>query len=406
MLEWVEAAIATVVVFLLLYLVMRGELERARAMSEKTAATEPSGASPSAPLLDDPDAIDENAKPVTVNTRPSSQRLKAAEKKKDGDEEKREEKTESKEEAAPAPAGAKVLPKLEYEEDEDVEPTKMGERKTGKAAGPVPVMKIVYDSDAATEEPTQPGALILVSATAQTDRGARRKRNEDSLLVMQDEGIYVVADGMGGYRGGEIASQTAVSTIEKAFKDGVLEGEPHDNIPKRASDLVRAVQMANEAIMARAEEQKELAGMGTTVCAARFSVNKQRLYIAHVGDSRMYRARDGKLAQMTSDHTMEASFGVTGEGAAHLSRAVGVWPVVPVDIILGKPVPGDVYLICSDGLTKMLDDDEIAKIVLDKARPAELVERLVAGANASGGKDNITVILIRVYPSTGADPSA
>ncbi len=392
MLEWIEAAIATVVVFLLLYVVMRGELERARTATEKSPLAGAVPATPSGASLEDGEAIDDGAK-VTVNTRPSSDRLKAAP-------------AAAPEGKAEGKASAKVLPKLEYEEDEDVEPTKMGERKAGKAAGPVPVMKIVYDSDAATEEPTQPGALILVSATAQTDRGARRKRNEDSLLVMQDEGVYVVADGMGGYRGGEIASQTAVQTIEKAFKTGPLEGEPHDNIPKRASDLVRAVQMANEAIMARAEEQKELAGMGTTVCAARFSLNKQRLYVAHVGDSRMYRARGGKLAQMTSDHTMEASFGITGEGAAHLSRAVGVWPVVPVDIILGKPLPGDVYLICSDGLTKMIDDDKIAEVVLDKAPPAELVERLIARANESGGKDNITVILIRVHPSTGEDASA
>lgn len=390
MLEWIEAGIATFVVFLLLYLVMRGEIERARASGGESPKPAPAPAS-SGPSLALPEELPED-KPVTVNTRPSSEKIKAAA-------------------AADAPAAGNAneakpaLPKMEYEEDEDVDPTKVGPRRAAKSAAPVPVMRIVYDSEAAAEEPTQPGALILVSATAQTDKGARRKRNEDSLLAMSDEGVYVVADGMGGYRGGEIASQLAVQMIEKAFKEGV-DGEPHDNIPARASDLVRAVQMANEAIMERAEEQKELAGMGTTVCAARFSVTKQRLYVAHVGDSRMYRARNGKLEQMTSDHTMQASFGVTGEGAAHLSRAVGVWPIVPVDVILCKPVPGDSYLICSDGLTKMLDDAHIEKIVMEQASPAETVEKLIAEANASGGKDNITVILIRVYPSAGAQQPA
>lgn len=396
MLEWIEAGIATFVVFLLLYLVMRGEIERARATSEKAPSTAPAAASTGA-LLEAPEEMPEG-KAVTVNTRPSSDKLKVATPVPEQEEDKDKGKNKKAE-------GKPALPKMEYEEDEDVDPTKVGPRRAAKNAGPVPVMKIVYDEDAATEEPTQPGALILVSATAQTDKGARRKRNEDSLLALADEGVYVVADGMGGYRGGEIASQLAVKMIEKAFKEGV-EGEPHDNIPARASDLVRAVQMANEAIMDRAEEQKELAGMGTTVCAARFSVNKQRVYIAHVGDSRLYRARNGKLEQMTSDHTMEASFGVTGEGAAHLSRAVGVWPVVPVDVILGKPVPGDVYLICSDGLTKMLDDEKIAEIVLEQAPPAEIVDKLIKAANDSGGKDNITVILIRVHPSTGAQPTA
>src|SRR5437764_1486901 len=128
------------------------------------------------------------------------------------------------------------------------------------------------------------------------------------------------------------------------------------------SELARAVQMANDAILAHANTDERLKGMGTTICAARFSPNKQRLFVAHVGDSRLYRFRGGKLKQVTSDHTM-ADLGVTGPAAAHLSRAVGVWPSVPVDVILGKPEPGDVYMLCSDGLTKMLDDATIANTI-------------------------------------------
>ncbi len=298
--------------------------------------------------------------------------------------------------ASPKKKNATPLPKLDYEEDADIDPTKVGTDDPERPILQAPTRRIVYDEDAATEDPTSPGALILVTATAQTDKGVRRKRNEDNLLVMADEGVYVVADGMGGYRGGEIASEIAVGTIEEAFSTHSFPGDLHESIPTRASELARAIQMANDSILARAQKQPELTGMGTTVCAARFSPNKQRLYVAHVGDSRLYRLRQGKLHQMTSDHTMK-DFGVTGEGSAHLSRAVGVWPTVPIDIVLGKPLPNDRYLLCSDGLTKMLDDETIAAIASKDVSPSILVDELVAAANARGGKDNITIILIRVF---------
>jgi protein phosphatase len=308
-------------------------------------------------------------------------------------------------EKAAAAKGAAVpeLPRLDYEEDEDVDPTKVGPQKAAGPKAHPPTKKIVYDEDAATEDPTRPGDLILVCATAQTDKGVRRKRNEDSLLVMPNESVYVVADGMGGYSGGEIASSLAVKTIESAFKEEGLGGERHEGIPSRASELAHAIQAANEAILARASEDKKLEGMGTTICAARFSPNKQRLYVAHVGDSRMYRMRSGKLRQMTSDHTMK-DFGMTGPGSDHLSRAVGVWPTVPVDILLAKPVPGDIYLLCSDGLTKMVDDGRIAELLGDGTAPEKIAEGLVREANARGGKDNITAILVQVYPPPGSRP--
>ena len=283
---------------------------------------------------------------------------------------------------------------MDYEEDEEVDPTKVG-ANVASSLLPPPTKKIVYDEDAATEEPTHSGALILVTATGQTDKGLRRKRNEDSLLALPNEGVFVVADGMGGYRGGEIASALAVKTIEEAFRKGSFEGPEHDSIPRRASELARAINSANTAILAHAADVKELSGMGTTICAARFSRNKQRLYIGHVGDSRIYRHRRGELKQMTSDHTMR-DLGVTGAAGAHLSRAVGVWPSVPIDIILGKPEPADLYLLCSDGLTKMVTDEGIREIVGSGASPTIIVEDLIGKANASGGKDNITVIVIRV----------
>lgn len=302
-----------------------------------------------------------------------------------------------------APPSDPALVRIEYDEDveRDVEPTLVG----AKSIMAPPTQKIVYDDEAAIDEPTHAGALILVTATASTDKGLRRKRNEDSVLAREDEGIFVVADGMGGYRGGEIASQLAVSTIERAFVTKTFEGPPDDAIPARASELVRAIQMANEAILARAEGDAQLTGMGTTICAARFSKNKQRLYVGHVGDSRVYCYRGGKLRQMTSDHTMR-DHGVTGEGSAHLSRAVGVWPVVPIDIVLGKPQPGDLYVLCSDGLTKMAKDEEIRAVLASNNRPSVIAETLVKLANANGGKDNVSVIVVRVDDPTRSRAAA
>jgi len=306
--------------------------------------------------------------------------------------------------APPSAASGPAMIRIDYDEDVELEGTKVGPTKRGRASVSPPTQKIVYDEDAAIDEPTHSGALILVTATAQTDKGLRRKRNEDSVLSREEDGIFVVADGMGGYRGGEIASKLAVSTIERAFVTQTFDGPLDDAIPRRASELVRAIQMANEAILERAEGDNQLTGMGTTICAARFSANKQRLYVGHVGDSRVYCFRNGKLRQMTSDHTMN-NLGVTGEGAAHLSRAVGVWPVVPIDVVFGKPQPGDLYVLCSDGLTKMVTDEDIGLVLATNAAPSVVAEALVKAANDHGGKDNVSVIVVRVDdPATSNRP--
>jgi PPM family protein phosphatase len=306
----------------------------------------------------------------------------------------------------PAPAPAPVVAaspdieivRIEYEEDEDIDPTKIGGAAAPKrAVYQPPVQRIFYDEDAAEDEPTRSEALFLISAMAQTDPGLRRKRNEDSVLVVESAGLFVVADGMGGYKGGELASKLAVKTISEAFENSSFEGDPHEKVPRRASELARSIQMANAAILETAKQQPDLEGMGTTICAARFSANKKRLYVGHVGDSRCYRFRDGVFKQMTADHTM-ADRGVTGPEAAHLSRAVGIWPTVPIDILLAVPLEGDVYLLCSDGLTKMLKDPIIEGVLREEEDLKTALEKLIVLANARGGKDNITVILVRVVP--------
>jgi serine/threonine protein phosphatase PrpC len=291
---------------------------------------------------------------------------------------------------------AESLPKIAYQdEDALLELTKIGDEPRKRVSLAPPTQKIVYDEDAALDEPTGARSIILVSATACSDTGRRRKRNEDSVLALEDFGVFVVADGMGGYRGGEIASQLAVTTIEKAFTSQSFDGPEDGALPRRASELARAIQMANEAIHDQAQGDARLEGMGTTICAARFSTKKQRLYVGHVGDSRIYRFRDDALELMTTDHTMQ-SLGVTGESAGHLSRAVGVWPVVPVDIVLGKPIAGDVYILCSDGLSKMVVDADIERVLRAAGTPGAAAQALVEAANEHGGKDNVSVIVVRV----------
>jgi serine/threonine protein phosphatase PrpC len=295
------------------------------------------------------------------------------------------------------------IPRFDAEDEEDLEPTKIGSLVKAGAIQPI-VEKIVFDEGADEAAPPTTEPLLVVYSLAQTDPGRRRKQNEDSLLVMEEQSVFVVADGMGGHRGGQHASKLAVKTISHAFEHQRFESAPHEGIPRVASELARSMQMANSAIFREAKGSTELTGMGTTLCAAKFSEDKQRLYLGHVGDSRCYRLRDGVMKQMTADHTM-ANHGVAGPEGAHLSRALGVWPTVPIDIVMAAPKLGDIYLLCSDGLTKMVPDGTIATQLLHEEDPKAAVERLVFFANAHGGKDNITVILLRVVEPGWTPPT-
>ena len=276
-----------------------------------------------------------------------------------------------------------------HDDDDDVEDGDEDTLKLEEAAVP-----ILFDATAALDEPTRPIPLILVSAAAQTDPGLKRRKNEDSFLVEEDHGVFVVADGMGGYAGGEIASRTAVEVIAKAFQSNTFVGKPHTDVPRRGSELVLAIQRANQAIYEKARD-RDLQGMGTTLVGARFSPNKQRLYVGHVGDSRCYRFREGRLTQMTTDHTLAAE-GLIGPLSSRLSRAVGIAATVKVDLLIARPLPLDLYLLCSDGLSKMVSDELVEEILRDEGDVKLAVEKLVAKANESGGRDNITVILVQV----------
>jgi PPM family protein phosphatase len=240
------------------------------------------------------------------------------------------------------------------------------------------------------------------ACAARTDRGRVRPRNEDAFLCVPERGLFAVADGMGGHRGGDVASRTAIAALEHG-----LAGDPQ--APDRA--LYEAVARAQHEIETEAGRRVGLADMGTTLTAVWFPPAGPPL-LAHVGDSRLYRLRDGQLALLTRDDTWvqdRLDAGELGPGQARrhpyasmLTRALGVpgrWQprIETVDVR-----QGDLLLLCSDGLTGMLDDSALRQR-LDAGRPLDdLATDLIAAANDRGGADNITVVLIS--PTEGAGP--
>lgn len=228
---------------------------------------------------------------------------------------------------------------------------------------------------------------MRVEVGATTDIGRVRERNEDSILV--DPPLYVVADGMGGHRGGQVASRVALETIEK------LAAEGRGSLP----DQVRG---ANRAVWDRSVEDERLSGMGTTLTAAR--VDGATAVIAHVGDSRAYLLRDGILRQLTADHTLVARMVKSGEiteaeADVHphknvLTRALGTDESVEVDEDSITLQDGDRLLLCSDGLTGMVTEDQIQAILENSDQPQQAADRLVKAANRAGGIDNISVVVL------------
>ncbi len=236
-----------------------------------------------------------------------------------------------------------------------------------------------------------------------TDTGLQRRANEDSMLVRSP--LFVVADGMGGAQAGEVASRLAV----EAFKGGLADGSDPQ------ASLVAQVEQANAHINELSHANIEHAGMGTTITAA--YLGEQDMVVAHVGDSRAYCLRDGELLRLTDDHSLVDELIRQGkltpaEAEEHpqrsvITRALGPEAYVEVDVRTFRARPGDVYLVCSDGLTAMLSEEQLLAVLLSKPALREAGEALIAAANAAGGKDNITVVLLRVEqaPTIGEPPA-
>lgn len=236
--------------------------------------------------------------------------------------------------------------------------------------------------------------MIRVSRHSErTDTGRQRQANEDSLLARAP--LFVVADGMGGAQAGEVASMTAI----QAFQDGLAEGSSEDA-------LEGSIRLANRTIYDRANADSSLSGMGTTVTAAAVDSQREEVVIGHVGDSRAYRLRDGIIQRLTRDHSlveeMRRRGQITEEQAEDhpqrsiITRALGPEPEVEVDVQSVPAEPGDIFMLCSDGLTTMLADERI-RVLIEEADSLDAATRaLIEEANIAGGRDNITVLLFEI----------
>jgi protein phosphatase len=242
-----------------------------------------------------------------------------------------------------------------------------------------------------------------------TDPGRMRANNEDAFLVNDGRGLYAVADGIGGREGGEVASRIAVDTLAGVIPDLLTD---RDRTPAAGTDaggrpevpaLRHAISLMNRNILDAASKNAALTGMGTTLTALLLA--GRRAFIAHIGDSRLYRLRSGVLDQLTNDHSLVAEQVraglITAEKALTspyrhvITRALGVEREDEPDVMEHPVQKGDTFLLCTDGLTDMLGDREIAGILAGRP-PREAVEKLIDTANAHGGVDNITVVVVQV----------
>lgn len=244
-----------------------------------------------------------------------------------------------------------------------------------------------------------------------SDVGRRREKNEDSLLICDEFALYMVADGMGGHLGGDFASQLAVTTIEETIRS--LETDPdmtlqeEDALPIKAGEyqgyIRYAIRIASRRIFERAQAEPALHGMGTTAVALLFRNNK--VYIANVGDSRAYRIRGDRISQITKDHSLvgeQIRAGILSEGDARvhrlkniITRSVGFQEDVDTDVDIRVVRQGDRFLLCSDGLSNLVEANEIRDIVAtNDLEPS--CRHLIDIANERGGDDNITVVLVNV----------
>lgn len=242
---------------------------------------------------------------------------------------------------------------------------------------------------------------IRFDFVARSDRGLVRAINEDAFGTLPDDGMLVVADGMGGYNAGEVASQLAVDCFLRHLNRNLTDQLGQDECLEQ---MERSVEQANLAIWKATDDAPELRGMGTTLVATLF--RGSFVHFVWVGDSRLYRLRAGQLTQLTSDHTLVqelvdqglfdsvAEAIASGVGENVLTRALGAEQAVPADIGVEEVAAGDLYLLCSDGLNHMLDDS-LMRDTLNHAQMSldEKADRLIQQACEAGGKDNITLVL-------------
>jgi protein phosphatase len=241
-----------------------------------------------------------------------------------------------------------------------------------------------------------------------SDAGMVRDHNEDCFLVVPESGLAILADGMGGHLAGEVASAMAIDQVTqyllKAFSASSAEkSKATGDASFESVKLAEAIKTANSAIHDASRSRPEQAGMGTTIVVAAFHDNT--LTVAHVGDSRLYRYRQGELSQVTEDHSMvqellrrglmTADEARTSLNRNLVTRALGIDPTVEVDVREQPYEDGDLYLLCSDGLNDVLTDEQIAAVLASHPGDMEsAVQQLIADVNSRGGPDNVSIVLV------------
>ena len=244
-------------------------------------------------------------------------------------------------------------------------------------------------------------ALVRYSAAAATDRGRKRPSNEDAFAYSVEHGVYLVCDGMGGAAAGEIASSLAVDETLNHLSRRIGSGVETGNLVELAEE---AIGIANDAIYQRAERNYKLSGMGTTLVG--LIVDERRTLVFNVGDSRCYLLRNSRLQQLTMDHSLveeQVRLGRMTHSEALLSplknvitRALGTQSRVTPDVFEREAEPGDLFLLCTDGLTRELSDSQIESVLCSDLTLAVRCTKLVEAAMNAGGNDNITCLLVRV----------
>jgi PPM family protein phosphatase len=250
---------------------------------------------------------------------------------------------------------------------------------------------------------------LRIEVAGETNVGMKRQHNEDNFSIIEESGLYIVADGMGGHASGEVASKMAVDAVRDFFTSTADDPErtwPYKMDRSKGYEenrLITGIKLANLRIYESAQRDAKQRGMGTTIVTL-FAV-EDGVYVGHVGDSRVYRMRDGKIEQLTDDHSLLNDYikmkRLTAEEIANfphknvIVRALGMKDTVKVDTRFEKPQEKDVYLLCSDGLSGPVTDDEMLSICTSGADLKTAASTLIAKANENGGPDNITVILAR-----------
>lgn len=250
---------------------------------------------------------------------------------------------------------------------------------------------------------------LRIEVAGETNVGMKRNHNEDNFSIIEESGLYVVADGMGGHASGEVASKMAVDSLREFFQS--TSEDPERTWPYKMdrgkgyeeNRLITGIKLANLRIFETAQRDARQRGMGTTLVAL-FAV-EDGVYVAHVGDSRIYRVRSGKIEQLTEDHSLLNDYikmkRLTPEEIANfphknvIVRALGMKDTVKVDTRFEKPMENDIYLLCSDGLSGPVTDEQILDICTTSADIKIAASKLIEKANENGGPDNITVVLAR-----------